>query len=81
MNRSFNNKPSDDDASEVWCDGDSAISGIRVRSGSRSGLALVMGGTLRIGLLFQFRNCFREMAVDPIDVMRGQDRSCALRRS
>ncbi|MEZ5579624.1 MAG: hypothetical protein R3F36_07460 [Candidatus Competibacteraceae bacterium] len=81
MNRSFNNKPGDDDASEVWRDGDSAISGIRVRSvalrfGIGHGRHAADPGLIPIPQLL------REMTVDPIDVMRrGQDRSRALRRS
>ena len=37
---------------------------------SRSGLALVMDGTLRIGPLIPIPQLLREMTVDPIDVMR-----------
>ena len=37
---------------------------------SRSGLALVMDGTLRIGPLISIPRLLREMAVDPADVMR-----------
>ena len=37
---------------------------------SRSGLALVMDGTLRIGPLIPLPRVLREIAVDPIDVMR-----------
>ena len=37
---------------------------------SRSGLALVMDGTLRIGPLISIPQLLREMAVDPADVMR-----------
>lgn len=37
---------------------------------SRSGLALVMDGTLRIGPLIPIPRLLREMAIDPIDVMR-----------
>ena len=37
---------------------------------SRSGLALVMDGTLRIGPLISTPRLLREMAVDPVDVMR-----------
>lgn len=37
---------------------------------SRSGLALVMDGTLRIGPLIPIPRLLREMAVDPADVMR-----------
>ncbi len=37
---------------------------------SRSGLALVMDGTLRIGPLIPISQLLRDMAVDPIDVMK-----------
>lgn len=37
---------------------------------SRSGLALVMNGALRIGPIVPIPRLLREMAIDPIDVMR-----------
>lgn len=45
---------------------------------SRSGLALVMDGTLRVGPTIPIPQLLREMAIDPIDVLREVEINPAL---